>query len=114
MKTRRFLFTTCLLAGLFLGGCRADKNAHWDARVGMATYDEVVREFGPPDRETRLSDGSRVGDWFQRRGGSWFTSFQTYPDGFTTYGQTLEFPDRLIRLTFGADGVLNAWKTVYR
>ena len=103
-----------LLCALFWAGCQRRTNAEWDTRVGKATYDEVVRDLGPPDRETRLSDGSRVGDWFQRRGGRWFTTYQSYPDGFTTYGQSLEFPDRLIRLTFDKDGMLEGWKTVYR
>lgn len=115
MSNRSFLLlVACVLSGLLFGGCRTDRNALWDAKVGSVDYDEVVREMGPPERETTLSDGSRVGDWFQKRGGSWFTTYQTYPDGFTTYGQALEFPDRLIRLTFGSDGVLQSWKTVYR
>jgi len=115
MKTRLLpLNAICLLAVLLVCGCRTDKNAIWDAKVGSASFDDVVRELGPPERETKLGDGSRVGDWFQKRGGSWFTTYQTYPGGLTTYGQSLEFPDRLIRFTFDAGGVLRSWKTVYR
>lgn len=115
MKPRLLLVALlCLPVVLLLGGCRTNANAHWDTRVGKANYDDVVREYGPPERETTLSDGSRVGDWFQKRGGTWFSTYQTFPDGFTTYGQAVDFPDRLIRLTFGADGVLQSWKAVYR
>jgi hypothetical protein len=115
MKAKSILIlATSMLAALLLGGCQTERNAHWDAKIGKASFDDVVREMGPPERETKLSDGSRVGDWFQKRGGSWFTTTQTYPGGLTTYGQALEFPDRLIRLTFDGTGVLQGWKTVYR
>ena len=115
MKMRnRLLSVVCLLAGLAISGCATRQNAAWDARVGVATYDDIVRDMGPPERETSLSDRSRVGDWLQKRGGNWMSTYQTYPGGFTTFGQSIEFPDRLIRFTFDSEGVLRSWKAVYR
>ena len=115
MKTRILQFAVvCLLAGLTLAGCATNPNAAWDGRVGKASFDDVVRELGPPERESLLSDQSRVADWLQKRGGSWMTTYQTYPSGFTAYGQSVDFPDRLIRLTFDPGGILQSWKAVYR
>lgn len=102
------------MAGLILSGCASPSKVDWEAKVGSATYDEIVQELGPPERETKLSDDSRVADWLQKRGGSWFTSYRSYPDGFSSYGHALDYPDRLIRLTFDPQGVLKSWKTVYR
>lgn len=102
-----------IVAVAVLAGCVSKPAIDWETRIGESTYDDVVRELGPPEKETTLSDGSRVGDWLVGRGPV-STSFHTFPDGRTTHGISHQFPDRLIRLTFGQDGRLSAWKRVYR
>jgi len=97
----------------FLTGCVGKPAIDWESRIGQVTYDDVVRELGPPEKETTLTDGARIGDWFIRRG-QVSTSFHTFPDGRTTHGISHQFPDKMIRLTFGKDGQLSAWKRVYR
>lgn len=109
----RIGFLAVIIVAVTMIGCATKSKIDWDARIGKVTYDDVVREMGPPDKETSLSDGSRVGDWFLRRGPV-STTFQTFPSGWTTQGITHQFPDRLIRLSFGRDGRLTEWKRVYR
>ena len=104
----------CLVLALLLGsGCATKPGAIWDASIGNASYDDIVKKLGPPEKETTLSDGTRVGDWFMRRGAT-VTTFQSFPNSFLTTGQVHEFPDSMIRFTFDQDGVLQSWKRVYR
>lgn len=35
----------------------------WDDKVGTYTYDDAVRELGPPDAEKELPDGGKVYRW---------------------------------------------------
>ncbi len=102
-----------LMLAVFLGGCATKTKVDWSGRIGQATYDDIVRELGPPERETTLSDGSRVGDWLTARGPV-STTFQSFPSGWTTQGITHQFPDRHLRMTFDKDGKLAEWKRVYR
>jgi len=103
-----------ILAVLFLiTGCMSRQGGNWDASIGKASYDDIVKKLGPPEKETTLSDGTRVGDWFHRRG-STVTTFQSYPNSLMTTGHMHEFPDSLLRFTFDKDGVLRAWRRVYR
>lgn len=105
-----FPLLACLL---LVAGCATRSGANWDASIGHANYDEIVKKLGPPEKETTLSDGTRVGDWFQHRGAT-VTTFQSYPNSFLTTGQVHEFPDALLRFTFDKEGVLQSWKRVYR
>lgn len=112
-----------LLSGAF-AGCATHK-VDWQSRVGSATYDDSVREMGPPEKTATLTDGTIVADWLLYRG-------QTFADtdpavfayhyrrpyfGYAIWPTTTTVtrsPDQLIRLTFGPDKVLKEWKKVYR
>ena len=50
------------LAALVLAGCVTQK-IDWPARVGNYTYDQAIMELGPPDKSTKLTDGTVVADW---------------------------------------------------
>jgi hypothetical protein len=94
-------FALCLALG-----CASPK-VSWDARVGQYSYDQAVGELGPPDNSATLSDGARVADWILSRGGRSGTVSVWRRGGFATYDTG---PDWILRLTFGPDGRLKAWK----
>ena len=56
---------------VFVAGCASTPKVDWNSRVGTFTYDQAVTELGPPDRSSKLEDGTVVADWFHRgsRGG---------------------------------------------
>ncbi len=113
MKTPRIHFALPLLVALALVGCQTKPKIDWDAWVGTADYDQVVRRLGPPEKETRLSDGSRIGDWFLSQG-QMMSSFHSMPDGRILPGHVQKFPDRFVRLSFDKKDVLQGWERVYR
>src|SRR5689334_1590444 len=106
-----------LLAGL-LAGCATQK-IDWTARVGAYTMDQAIVDFGPPDKQAKLEDGTTVAEWLTRRGyHSTYVSAPfyyhrcwpgfygpIYPAYYDSYS-----PDYFLRLTFGPDGKLRAWK----
>ncbi len=117
MLSRRTTVFRVLLAGpgsvvalgfaLFLAfGCASTK-VSWDARIGQYSYDQAVVELGPPENSATLSDGARVADWILSRGGRSGTISTWRRGGFATYDTS---PDWILRLTFGPDGRLKAWK----
>jgi len=95
-------------------GCTPKPKVDWDARVGHYTFDQAVVELGPPDRDATLADGKRVAEWVVGRSSSGgltvgFGSFS----GSTGVGvsQTMGSGarEKVLRLTFGADGELLTW-----
>lgn len=102
---------------LLLAGCATQK-VDWAARTGNYTFDQAVVEFGPPDKQAKLTDGTVVAEWLTRRGYR-----QAYPVGgyyghcapwyygpfYPTYIDSYA-PDYFLRLTFGADGKLKSSK----
>lgn len=114
------------LAGLLVPGCASRPRVDWDTRVGSYTFDNAVRELGPPDRSADLSDGGRVAEWLTRRGNPGSPSYAVWPAyrsrrsrsfdplGPTWVPATPPSPDRFLRLTFGADSNLVAWESVNR
>ena len=38
--------------------------SRWNSRVGHYSYAQAINEFGPPNREARLSNGAREVKWF--------------------------------------------------
>ena len=102
-----------------LTGCAGPK-IDWNTRVGSYTFDDAVREMGPPERQATLSDGSKVVDWVTERGyqsggvgfGSRFYSSGRYGyyDPFVMTQLEHRFPDRVVRLTFSPDGKLKEAK----
>ena len=103
-----------LLAALF-GGCATHK-IDWSARVGAYTFDQAVAEIGPPDKQAKLTDGTLVAEWLTHRGYHQIIATGSgygYPYGGLPYAPTIldsSSPDFFLRLTFGADGRLQAWK----
>lgn len=106
---------------LAVAGC-ATHRIDWDARIGSYTYDNAIRELGPPDKSARLSDGSTVADWVTSRG---YRSATAYGGGWYPYGPygwagpsyvvvDPPSPDRILRLTFDPEGRLVSWERVYR
>ncbi len=113
------LFTTPLLMVWLLAGCASAPKVDWNSRVGNFTYDQAVAELGPPDKSTKLSDGSTVADWITRRSsGVSFglgTGYSHYGGaGGTSTGVGVGVPvgptgDHVLRLIFGPDGKLTQW-----
>jgi hypothetical protein len=114
--------TVLALALLALAGCVTPIN--WQARVGLYTYNQAVMDYGPPISVTTLSDRSTVVEWMTERSsvvvspnyvgpyyygpgyyGRWGYYGPVGPAYTTTY-----FPAKYLRLEFGPDGKLTAWK----
>ena len=109
-----FRLAACFCVTLWLVGC-ATQRVDWPARVGHYNYDQAVSEMGPPEKQATLGDGSLVAEWLINRGITYVQAtpslYWHYYGGFTTV-QTA--PSRYMRLTFGPDGQLAAWKKVNR
>jgi hypothetical protein len=113
------LVITPLLFAWLVAGCASTPKVDWNARVGHFTYDQAVAELGPPDKSTKLSDGSTMADWITRKSSSVSlglgTGYSHYGGGVgTSTGVGVVAPvgstgDHLLRLTFGADGKLKQW-----
>jgi hypothetical protein len=113
-----FLGLACVvLLVLAPAGCSTPK-INWAERVGTYTYDQAVLDFGPPDHSATLTDKTVVAEWLTARGlshgyggvGSGYGPWG-YGSGWQAYTVTpgLEY---YLRLTFGPDGRLAAWKKV--
>lgn len=106
----------CLLG--FASGCATNK-IDWAARVGNYSFDQAVVEFGPPDKDAKLTDGTVVAEWLMRRGyrqvvatGGYYHHSPWHHDPYpATYLETGS-PDYYLRLTFGAGGTLKSWKNL--
>ena len=104
----------CLGAVLWLVGCVTPR-VDWNARVGHYTYEQAVLDMGPPDRDAKLADGTNVAEWLLNRGYTYVTGGPGPYGPF--YGGTASAytaPSQFLRLTFGPDGQLAAWKKTYR
>lgn len=110
---RLLLSAVLLLAALSGCASRSASKVDWAARVGSYTFDDAVRELGPPDRDATLSDGTRVVQWapeagrssvsFGMGGGSWGSG------GGVGVGQSVGVPvggKAGLRMTFAPDGRL--------
>ena len=111
---KNFALTILLLAivAALLAGC-ATHRIDWNVRVGGYTFDQAVTEFGPPDKQAKLSDGRLVGEWITRYYSSTSvavgTGFYGYP-GSVGFVQTMpNYYESKLRLTFGTNNVLDAW-----
>jgi hypothetical protein len=96
-----------------LSGCTTPTTVDWDSRVGHYTYNQALAEFGPPDRQARLSDGKASYKWYvQPPAGARFNSGMSYygSNGFGA-GQTTGtgFNSQMLQLTFDSGGTLVAW-----
>lgn len=125
MRRLWIAFWGVLLGALVLGGtgCTSTK-IDWNARVGTYSYDDAVREMGPPDKSAKLTDNSTVADWMTGRG---MQTATTYGGGWGRHGRygygyggpgvvvvDQPTPDRFLRLTFDPQGKLASWQRVYK
>lgn len=122
MQLLALFLTAALLA---TSGC-ASKRIDWNGRVGTYTYDDAIRELGPPDKSAKLSDESVVADWMTGRGmqtgtvvgGGWdYFGWNRGPYPFGGPAAVVMdpgTPDRFLRLTFDPQGKLASWQRVYR
>jgi hypothetical protein len=125
MKTLHFL-RVCFRSGLLLAvvvilnpGCASTPKPDWNQRVGNYTFDEAVRELGPPVSSTRLQDGSTVAEWFLKYGSqvSFGLGTSVYGGGGGVgVGQSVTAPPKghYLRLIFGPDGKLQSWEKFQR
>ena len=104
----------CLCVTLWLTGC-ATPRVDWAARVGHYTYEQAVLDLGPPDKHAKLADETIVAEWLTDRGGTYaYSSPGLYGPYYGGYINTYTTPGRFLRLTFGPDGQLAAWKKFYK
>ncbi len=115
-KTQCALYAVVAVCGLVLVGCATQKT-DWNSRVGSYTFDQAVAEMGPPDKQTKLSDGKTVAEWITRSGGSGLSIGL----GGGSYGGNSGMgvgvsqsvgsggSDRGLRLVFDTEGKLNSW-----
>ena len=109
-----------LVSAFLVAGCQTRTQTQWDSRVGVYTYDQAVQELGPPERSTKLADGSTVVEWITRRGytkpapsaGVMYGS--GYPYGSGPLVANTYSPPSVVRLTFGPDHKLSTWKKIMR
>ena len=129
MRTLWAAWIAVLLAGLLCGGsgCATNK-VDWTARVGTYSYDDAVRELGPPDKSAKLSEESMGADWMPGRGMQTATGFGMGPGRYGHFGYAPGYgyagsqvvvmdpptPDRFLRLTFDPKGKLASWQRVYK
>ena len=114
----RFLgMVPLVLLTVVLAGCATSK-VDWDGRIGSYTRDQAVLDFGPPERSTSLTDGTKVEEWLIQRGYA-RGSFSTLGAGH--YGAPWVHryaeppsPDQVLRLTFTPDGKLKTWLKVLK
>jgi len=108
LKVLLFAVTAMLFAGC------ATHRIDWNGRVGHYTLDQAIVDFGPPDKQARLSDGKLVAEWITRHssGSSVMvgTGFYSRHTGFGMMQSTgpSYYEDKL-RLTFTPDNVLAGW-----
>ena len=93
---------------LFLTACATTK-IDWQSRVGNYTYDQAVLEFGPPDKEATLQDGTRVSEWLTSRSRN-HGSYATYMGRGVVYVNNDVSPDYFLRLTFDPSGKLQSFR----
>jgi len=105
------------LAVAFLTGCVTAPPVDWNARIGNYTYYQAVAELGPPDRQSKLSDGKIVCKWFAQ------TPVNNHLNsGMTSYGNNGfgagqppggVYNNELLQLTFDTNSTLTVWLKNY-
>lgn len=95
---------------LVAAGCAFGPKIDWNGRIGKYTYDQAITELGPPDKSADLANGVRVAEWLTQRGYDRGGFLSGAPGPFIHYYQISPSPDYFLRLTFGPDRLLQAWK----
>jgi hypothetical protein len=117
--SKKAVLAVMLVGGWLLAGCSSAPKIDWDSRIGTYTYDQAVADMGPPDKSSPLEDGSKVADWYVRRGPT--TSVGVGMSGYSTGGvgvgvgrtSTTQF-NHYLRLTFDPAGKLSRWENITR
>ena len=113
MKTKLALkFFLSLAVAVLFAGCVTHR-IDWNARVGAYTFDQAVTEFGPPDKQAKLSNGKLVAEWITRysNGGTVMigSGFYGYPGGGIIQSTGPSYYEIKLRLIFNTNNVLAAW-----
>ena len=99
-------------AAILFAGC-ATHRIDWKARVGNYTFDQAITEFGPPDKQAKLSDGKLVAEWITRYSGGGIvavgTGYYRYPGSVGFVQTTPSYYESKLRLTFTTNHTLAAW-----
>lgn len=109
------IISIAALSGLLVG-CATSPKIDWDARVGAYTHDQAVTELGPPDKSATLTDGTAVAEWLISRNAGHSVLVGPFPYSRSGYAYPTYSVDNFathewfLRLTFGPDGALRAWK----
>ena len=119
MTLQRVAILPLLLTAIgFLASCASTPQVDWTARMGEYTFDQAVTELGQPTKQAKLADGQTVAEWITRSPQS--TSFGVGASSYGGYGgmgmgTTFSggYRERILRLTFGADGKLENWYRNY-
>jgi hypothetical protein len=118
---RAWVVLPLALAGFLLAGCATTPKIDWASRVGVYTYEQAILEFGPPDKNAKLKDGTIVAEWLTQRGGSYARSspyyglYPWYYDGFyPSHYDVYTYPDNFLRLVFDPEGRLKEFRKLYR
>ena len=106
------------LAACLLAGCATKPNVDWNNRIGTFTYDQAIAELGPPDRQSKLTDGKTVAVWIT--GSSGGSSLSVGPGVHGSHRAVgvsqsagSDGSGRVLRLTFDAEGRLAACSKNY-
>lgn len=109
-----------LLAAIALAGCVTPR-IDWTVRMGHYSYDQAIKDFGPPDKYAKLTDGTIVAEWLTQRGPVVVQTQPFYPGPYglggpipvTSYSE-FNSPNYYMRLTFAPNGLLEGYKDVMR
>jgi hypothetical protein len=119
LVSRWLVRSYCLILACGFFGCATTK-VDWNSRVGKVTYDEIVVDMGPPDKQAKLQDGTCVAEWLTRRsshvayvGGFYGPGCYYYPPYYPAYTDYYS-PDYYLRLVFDPEGRLQSWKQFRR
>lgn len=111
MKTMIRIFLPAL-ATLFFIGCTTTQ-PNWDTRVGVTTYNEAVKELGPPSRQSKTADGQTVAEWislyYPASNTGLDSDFQYHSAAFDFGPTSTTWHKSILRLTFNTNEVLSAW-----
>jgi hypothetical protein len=108
MKLAWLILTVAVLAGCV--GPRVD----WNTRIGTYTYDQAIIDYGPPDKQAKLSDGRKVLEWVSRYSNNTSTAIVSggwgYPSGVGIVQTTgPQYYEEVLRLTFTTNNILSGW-----
>lgn len=109
MKRIAMLIFTAGVLATGMMGC-ATRKVDWSSRAGNYTFDQAVIELGPPDKSAKLGNGTTVAEWYQndepRFSFGIGAGVSSGPVG-GGIGVPLGGSDgKVLRLTFGPDGIL--------